>query len=56
MGRDMRAAVLEVDGKLEVGPVQIEDPRYGTSVWHDDTSRTAYQGSGSWTHSYRTKA
>src|SRR5262245_43546724 len=29
MGRDMRAAVLELDGKLEVGPVQIEDPRPG---------------------------
>jgi Zn-dependent alcohol dehydrogenase len=25
----MRAAVLELDGKLEVGPVQIEDPRPG---------------------------
>jgi S-(hydroxymethyl)glutathione dehydrogenase / alcohol dehydrogenase len=29
MGRDMRAAVLEDDGTLEVGPVQIEDPRPG---------------------------
>ena len=29
MGRDMRAAVLEQDGKLDVGPVQIEDPRPG---------------------------
>jgi hypothetical protein len=36
--------------------VQIEDPWYGTSVWDYDTFRTAYQGTGSWTHSYRTKA
>ena len=36
--------------------IQIEDPWYGTSVWDYDTFRTAYQGSGSWTHSYRTKA
>ena len=36
--------------------VQVEDPWYGTSVWDYDTFRTAYQSSGSWTHSYRTKA
>ena len=35
--------------------VQVEDPWYGTSVWDYDTFRTAYQGSGSWTHSYKTK-
>jgi hypothetical protein len=36
--------------------VQIEDPWYGTSVWDYDTFRTAYQGTGSWTHSYKTQA
>lgn len=36
--------------------VQVEDPWYGPSVWDYDTFRTAYQGSGSWTHSYKTKA
>jgi hypothetical protein len=35
--------------------VQVEDPWYGTSVWDYDTFRTAYQGSGSWTHSYKTQ-
>ena len=35
--------------------VQVEDPWYGTSVWDYDVFRTAYQGSGSWTHSYKTK-
>ena len=29
MGRGMQAAVLEAQGKLEVGPVEIEDPRPG---------------------------
>jgi hypothetical protein len=41
---------------LRAQTVQIEDPWYGTSVWSYDVFRTAYQGSGSWTHSYRTKA
>lgn len=36
--------------------VQVEDPWYGTSVWDYDTFRTAYQGTGSWTDSFRTKA
>ena len=36
--------------------IQIEDPWYGTSVWDYDTFRTAYQGTGSWTHSYKTQA
>ena len=36
--------------------IQVEDPWYGTSVWDYDTFRTAYQGSGSWTHSYKTQA
>lgn len=35
--------------------VQVEDPWYGTSVWDYDTFRTNYQGSGSWTHSYKTQ-
>ncbi|MGH6894142.1 MAG: papain-like cysteine protease family protein [Dongiaceae bacterium] len=35
--------------------VQVEDPWYGTSVWDYDTFRTAYQGTGSWTHTYRTQ-
>jgi hypothetical protein len=35
--------------------VHVEDPWYGPSVWDYDTFRTAYQGSGSWTHSYKTK-
>ena len=41
---------------LGLQSVQIEDPWYGTSVWDYDTFRTAYQGSGSWTHSYKTQA
>ena len=41
---------------LGLQSVQIEDPWYGTSVWDYDTFRTAYQGTGSWTHSYRTQA
>ena len=41
---------------LRAQTLQIEDPWYGTSVWDYDTFRTAYQGTGSWTHSYRTKA
>lgn len=36
--------------------VHIEDPWYGSSVWDYDTFRTAYQGTGSWTHSYKTRA
>ena len=36
--------------------IEVEDPWYGTSVWDYDTFRTAYQGSGSWTHSYKTQA
>jgi hypothetical protein len=35
--------------------VQVEDPWYGTSVWDYDAFRTAYQGSGSWTNSYKTQ-
>jgi Papain-like cysteine protease AvrRpt2 len=41
---------------LRLQSVQVEDPWYGTSVWDYDMFRTAYQGSGSWTHSYKTKA
>jgi len=41
---------------LRLQSVQVEDPWYGTSVWDYDTFRTAYQGSGSWTHSYKTQA
>jgi len=41
---------------LRLESVQIEDPWYGTSVWDYDIFRTAYQGAGSWTHSYRTQA
>jgi Papain-like cysteine protease AvrRpt2 len=41
---------------LGMQSLQIEDPFYGTSVWDYDTFRTAYQGSGSWTHSYKTNA
>ncbi len=41
---------------LRLQSVEIEDPWYGTSVWDYDTFRTAYQGSGSWTHSYKTQA
>jgi len=36
--------------------VQVEDPWYGTSVWDYNTFRSAYQGTGSWTHSYKTQA
>jgi hypothetical protein len=42
--------------QLALESVQVEDPWYGTSVWDYDTFRTAYQGSGNWTHSYKTKA
>jgi Papain-like cysteine protease AvrRpt2 len=35
--------------------IQVEDPWYGTSVWNYATFRTAYQGTGSWTHSYKTQ-
>lgn len=33
----------------------IRDPWYGTSYITYNTLKTAYQGSGSWTHSYFTK-
>jgi hypothetical protein len=36
--------------------VQVEDPWYGTSVWDYGAFCTSYQGTGVWTHSYRTKA
>ena len=41
---------------LGLQSIEIEDPWYGTSVWDYDTFRTAYQGTGSWTHSYKTRA
>lgn len=35
--------------------VTVEDPIYGQSTLLLSTFQTAYQGSGSWTHSYRTR-
>ncbi|HYU25687.1 MAG TPA: papain-like cysteine protease family protein [Thermoanaerobaculia bacterium] len=35
--------------------ITVKDPIYGTSVIPYQTFATAYQGSGSWTHSYLTK-
>ena len=32
----------------------VEDPIYGATDIAFDTFRTAYQGSGSWTHTYYT--
>jgi papain like cysteine protease AvrRpt2 len=44
------------NARLRLQSVEVEDPWYGTSVWDYDVFRTAYQGSGSWTHSYKTQA
>jgi hypothetical protein len=41
---------------IRLRSVHVEDPWYGSSVWDYDTFRTAYQGTGSWTHSYKTRA
>jgi len=41
---------------LRLRSVHVEDPWYGSSVWDYDSFRTAYQGTGSWTHSYKTEA
>ncbi|MTL14594.1 hypothetical protein GL307_24505 [Nocardia seriolae] len=35
--------------------VSVADPWYGDSDVTDDVFRTRYQGSGTWTHSYKTK-
>jgi hypothetical protein len=36
--------------------VHVDDPIYGPSDVTYSTLETAYQGSGTWTHSYYTKA
>jgi hypothetical protein len=36
-------------------PITIKDPIYGTSIIPSQKFATAYQGSGTWTHSYETK-
>ena len=36
--------------------VTVRDPIYGTTAMDYATFQTAYQGSGSWTHTYTTKA
>ena len=40
----------------DVGYVTVDDPIYGKSDVACDILKTSYQGSGSWTHSYYTKA
>lgn len=52
------AHFLAVIGYLEDAQnyVAVDDPIYGKSDLTYDTLKTSYQGSGSWTHSYYTKA
>jgi hypothetical protein len=52
------AHFLAIIGYLEdtVNYVAVDDPIYGKSDLTFDTLKTSYQGSGSWTHSYYTKA
>ncbi len=48
--------VIEGYQENGAGYVYIEDPWYGASYVGYDTLRTAYQGSGSWTHTYYTRS
>lgn len=41
--------------KSGVNYLNIDDPIYGKSDITETTFKTRYQGSGSWTHSYKTK-
>jgi hypothetical protein len=41
--------------RYDLEQVAIDDPWHGASDVPVNTFRTAYQGSGSWTHTYRTK-
>jgi hypothetical protein len=52
------AHFLAIIGYLEDAPnyVAVDDPIYGKSDLTYDTLKTNYQGSGSWTHTYYTKA
>jgi hypothetical protein len=52
------AHFLAVIGYLEdaVNYVAVDDPIYGKSDLTYDTLKTSYQGTGTWTHSYYTKA
>jgi hypothetical protein len=52
------AHFLAIIGYLEDNPnyVAVDDSIYGKSDLTYDTLRTSYQGSGSWTHTYYTKA
>ena len=52
------AHFLAIIGYLEdvQNYVSVDDPIYGKSDVSYDTLRTSYQGSGTWTHSYYTKA
>ena len=43
------------DAGSGAGFVSVEDPWYGPSRVSYDSVRTAYQGSGSWTHTYYTR-
>ncbi|MFF8955626.1 papain-like cysteine protease family protein [Streptomyces sp. NPDC014894] len=46
---------LTVTGYAEEAPVTfVDDPIYGPAAYLDSALRTAYQGSGTWTHSYYT--
>lgn len=44
-----------IDGYSTPNDLDIQDPWYGPSTIDYNTFLTAYQGTGSWTHSYRTK-
>ena len=52
------AHFLTIIGYLEdaTNYVAVDDPIYGKSDLTYDTLKTSYQGSGSWTHTYYTKA
>jgi hypothetical protein len=47
-----------IEGYTEAGGLflRVEDPWFGTSTVTDGTLRTAYQGTGSWTHTYYTRS
>src|SRR5206468_11866517 len=52
------AHFLAIIGYLEdaVNYAAVDDPVYGESDLTYDTLKTSYQGSGSWTHTYYTRA
>jgi hypothetical protein len=44
-----------VDGRPKTNTVRIEDPWYGPWTGSFQQFRTAYRGTGKWTHTYMTK-